>query len=221
MRILIFPVNTTEARYLAKGLIEIGHSVEVVGAASERESACARETFDVVIRVTDVLCETDWIDERIAPWRVCASDAVTVIFRTRGERVHDVRMVPGTHAVFDMATSFHEFHEAIVSLHRELSPLRASRLDALDTKSSTYRAGGKICRLTRQELLLMECLLRDGADPVTWERIMRYVWPGRRDVRRTNLTIVASRLRSKLQQARFEANLIAVRGVGYRFAPTC
>ena len=86
----------------------------------------------------------------------------------------------------------------------------------LDLKARVARRGDRVVHFTPSEWRLVEFLIRHQGQILTRPQIMHYVWSHDEAVKRSQVDVVVSHVRRKLQQ-RSEPDLIeTVRGVGYR-----
>lgn len=93
-------------------------------------------------------------------------------------------------------------------------PVRIGRLSFdLSTRSATVE--GRPIVFRQKELVLLEALARRVGRIVERETLISEIWGFDDDVRPHALTIIASRLRSRLEEAGAGVELQMVRGVGY------
>ncbi|RKP49723.1 response regulator transcription factor [Pararobbsia silviterrae] len=216
MRILLISAHHPDARYLMKALLEASHSVEELDDVRDGVFAATEEAFDVIVLLADTPTDSKRLQDDVAVLRGVARDVVLLAVSDRLRPEDRTALLKlGADAGFERPVSFLEFNERMKRLLRMRSPRLFSRLSALDAETLTYAHDACRCKLTRHEYLMMECLLRAGEAAVPRDVLVRYVWPGKDDVNPSNLNLLASRLRSKIQSLGMRVRLVAVPSVGY------
>jgi len=64
----------------------------------------------------------------------------------------------------------------------------------------------------------VECLLRQINAPVAREHLIRYAWPDKEVVEPSSVNLVVSRLRRRLEQFGFDAQVETVSRFGYQIS---
>jgi len=95
------------------------------------------------------------------------------------------------------------------------SPAEAGALD-VDTRSRRVRVGGEEIALTPKEFDLLALLHAMAGAVLTREDLMSQVWDEHWFGSTKTLDVTIGRLRQKLQQAGANAEVVTVRGVGFR-----
>lgn len=93
-------------------------------------------------------------------------------------------------------------------------PVRIGRL-AFDLATRAATVDGKPAMFRQKELVLLEALVRRAGRIVERETLISEIWGFDDDVQPHALTIIASRLRSRLEEVGAGLDLQMVRGVGY------
>jgi len=219
MRILVIEDDAETRDYIAQGLREDGHAVDVAANGREGLLAAAAGGHDVLV-----------VDRRLPPpdglaivRTLRASGIQTpVLFLTTMAGVDD--RVEGLQAGGDdyLVKPF-AFSELLARLHAlarrpPLSPeptvLRAGDLEMDLVRRRVARAGRAI-DLQPREFRLLEYLLRNAGRVVTRTMLLEHVWDFHFDPRTNVVETNMSRLRAKVDKP-FETELIrTVRGAGY------
>jgi len=91
-----------------------------------------------------------------------------------------------------------------------------SNLLRLDDETHRLAEGSRVVTLSVGEYLFVKRLMRGLHRPVSREQLISYAWPDREDVEPATVGLVASRVRRKMQEARFDAFIETVPRFGYR-----
>jgi len=221
MRILLISPSRVESAYLHKALRESAHSLQVTDDIHDGLYLASQDSFDAILAVAlDPDATTSLIAALPDLARLPGGPAVlTVLGRANAaERVRMLRA--GADACFVQPYSFIEMQERMLALYRG-SPRSVSdaatgaslRLDAA-TREMVER--DKRLPLTKREFLLVECLLRQVNAPVARDNLIRYAWPEKDDVDPSSVNLVVSRLRRRLEQDGFDAQIETVSRFGYQ-----
>ena len=70
--------------------------------------------------------------------------------------------------------------------------------------------------LTRNELLILSCLMEQPSCPVSREELMRRLWQDEHYIDDNTLTVNITRLRKKLEEAGFDNLIVTRKGLGYQ-----
>ncbi|SHF58827.1 two-component system, OmpR family, response regulator [Loktanella atrilutea] len=222
MKILVIEDDTATGAYIAEGLREEGHSVDLIASGADGLVQGTIGTYDVMV-VDRMLPGLDGM--AVVKTLRATGNATPVLFLTAMGGVDD--RIEGLHAGADdylvKPFVFGELSARLAAIGRrpkiQDAPVTLSVADLemnLLTRKVT-RAGQPIDLLPR-EFALLECLMRRKGRVQTRTMLMETVW----DIHYDPLTNVVdthiSRLRAKIDKP-FATELIeTVRGAGYRIA---
>ncbi len=219
MHILIIEDDTDAADYLAKGLRESGHSVEVAEDGRAGLIKAAAETFDVLI-VDRMLPGLDGLS-LVQHLRTAGNTTPVLFLSALGEvddRVKGLRAGGDDYLVKPYAfaellarveTVGRRPHAAPVSTILRVADLE---LDLLGRKASR---GGQLIDLQAKEFQLLETLMRHPGQVMTRTMLLEQVWDYHFDPQTNVIDVHISRLRQKIDRD-FDVPLIqTVRGAGY------
>lgn len=217
MRILLIVPSGSDSAYLKKALAEASHSTEVIAEARDASAMCDGDVFDLLILVTEVGGDLSTVLDDLQLLGKCAADAAVVVITGKLSPESRASLLRrGADACFERPFSFLELHERVRRLGVARNELPASRLrPRLDATTHTLVEEGRVCPLTRQEFLLVECLLRGVDTAVSRDLLIRYVWPGKDEVNPSNLTLLVSRVRAKFQGHAIRHRIQSVPGGGF------
>lgn len=222
MKILLIEDNTETASYLAKGLGERGHAVDVAADGPDGLLRATTGSYDILI-VDRMLPRLDGL--KLTKMLRAADVDTPILFLTTMSGIDD--RVEGLEAGGDdylvKPFAFSELIARINALARrsqlkgrdaQASKLRVAEME-LDLLSRSVTRSGKRIDLQPQEFKLLEYLVRHAGQAVTRTMLLEHVWnlqfEPHTNVVETNL----SRLRAKIDRG-FETELIqTIRGVGY------
>ena len=220
MRLLLIEDDATLANYVAKGLRECGHVVDVFRDGKEGLYAAAEQAHDVVIL------------DRMLP----GVDGMTILQTIRATENHvPVLIVTALGEVDDRVEGLKKGGDDYLSKPFSLQELiarvealgrRHGRPRAMESLSTAglemdllrreVRAGGQLLRLTTRELQILEVLMRNAGRVVTRSMLLEGVWDYRFDPQTNIVDQHVSRLRQKLGDQASASAIETVRGVGYR-----
>ena len=220
MKILVLEDDKTTGTYIAEGLREHGHSVDLLADGTEG-------LVQAMIGVYDVL-----IVDRMLP----GLDGVALVKTLRGARNHTPVLfltalggvedrIEGLNAGGDdylvKPFAFGELSARIAALGRrpqiteEPTVLRARDLE-MNLLSRKVTRGAQVIELLPREFALLECLLRRRGRVQTRTMLLEAVWDIHFDPQTNVVETHVSRLRAKVDKP-FDTELIqTVRGAGYR-----
>lgn len=219
MRILVVEDDREAASWLAKGLSEAGHIVDVA-EDGEQGLALAREG------VHDVL-----VIDRMLP----GLDGLSLIQTLRQEGVKTPVLILSALANVDdkvtglraggddYLTKPYAFSELLARLEglarRSASEQPATRLHIgdleIDLLSRTVTRAGKKILLQPREFKLLEYLVRNAGHVVTRTMLLENVWDYHFDPQTNVIDVHISRLRAKIDKEFDKPLLHTVRGAGY------
>jgi two-component system OmpR family response regulator len=220
MKILVIEDDTATGAYIADGLREEGHSVDLIASGADGLVQATIGTYDVMV-VDRMLPGLDGMS--VVKTLRATKNATPVLFLTAMGGVDD--RIAGLHAGADdylvKPFAFGELSARIAAIGRrpkmQDDPISLTVAD-LDINLLTRKVtrAGQIIDLLPREFALLEQLMRRKGRVQTRTMLMESVW----DIHYDPLTNVVdthiSRLRAKIDKP-FGSELIeTVRGAGYR-----
>lgn len=221
MRVLLIEDDTELNTYIAKGLREQGHTVDVASDGKDGLFLATTESFDLLI-VDRMLPKLDGLTI-IKTLRASNSKVPVLILSALGEvddRVMGLKAGGDDYLVKPFA--FSELMARMDALKRRYEAETdnvTTRLEAGDLVMDLLgrkvtRAGQKI-DLQSREFKLLEYLVRHQGQVVTRTMLLENVWNYHFDPQTNVIDVHISRLRSKIDKE-FDHQLIrTVRGAGY------
>ncbi|MCK6528122.1 response regulator transcription factor [Myxococcota bacterium] len=219
MRILVVEDEPKIAGFLAKGLREEGHSVEVAGDALGARTALALAHPDLMV-VDRMLPDGDGL-ALIRELRRAGS-RIPALCLTARERVEErvEGLLGGADDYLVKPFSFDELLARIAAIARR-SGTGAERdrivVADLEIDVAAHRAsrGGEEIPLTAREFALLRYLAENAGRVLSRTRILEHVWDMRFDPGTNTVDVYVSYLRAKVDRGRERPLLHTVRGVGY------
>ena len=221
MRILLVEDDAEVARFVKKGLVEAGHTVEHAPNGRDGLFLAASEQFDVLVL------------DRMLPGGV---DGVRLVETLRGqgnrtpvlflsalnavdERVKGLKA--GGDDYLTKPFAFAELLARVEALGRrpaaEVPTTRLKVADLeLDLLSRTVTRGGKKIDVQPREFRLLEHLMRHAGQVVTRTMLLEGVWDYHFDPGTNVIDVHISRLRRKIDEEGEPPLIHTVRGAGYR-----
>ena len=219
MRILLIEDDREAAGYIARGLGEAGHVVEVAGDGETGLELAQSEQFDALI-VDRMLPRRDGLDV-VATLRGVGDTTPVLILSALGdldERVRGLRA--GGDDYLTKPYAFTELMARLDALARRLHPgqartrFRVGDLE-IDLLSRSVRRAGRSVPLQPREFRLLEYLMRHAGQVVTRTMLLENVWDYHFDPQTNVIDVHVSRLRAKIDRDFDRALLHTVRGAGY------
>lgn len=220
MKLLLIEDDETLARYVAKGLREAGHVVDVCRDGRDGLYAAAEQAHDVVV-LDRMLPGVDGITI-LQTIRATGNQVPVLIVTALGEvddRVEGLRK--GGDDYLSKPFSLQELIARVEALGRR--PHRGRPAEQLavagiemDLLRREVLAAGHEVRLTTREFQLLEMLMRNAGRVVTRTMLLEGVWDYRFDPQTNIVDQHVSRLRQKLVDNGLDNAIETVRGVGYR-----
>lgn len=219
MHILLIEDDSQQSDYLARGLREIGATVEQAADGRSGLLAASSGRPDLLI-VDRMLPELDGL-ALIRTLRAAGNHTPALILSALGEvddRVEGLRAGGDDYLVKPFA--FSELHARVEALLRRRSPQAAqTRLTvgdlSLDLLSRRVVRAGREIQLKPRELKLLEELMRHADQVVTRTMLLERVWDYNFDPQTNLIDVHISRLRGKIDKG-FDSQLLhTVRGSGY------
>jgi two-component system OmpR family response regulator len=223
MRVLVIEDDRDSAEYLAKGLRESGHSVELAGDGRDGLIRAAAEHFDVLV-VDRMLPGLDGLS-LVQHLRATGHPTPVLFLSALGEvddRVRGLRSGGDDYLVKPYA--FSELLARIESLARRPSAgvvttkLKVGDLEIDLLTRKVIRAGRSI-DLQPREFQLLETLMRHPGQVMTRTMLLEQVWDYRFDPQTNVIDVHISRLRQKVDRGFEHALIHTVRGAGYSLRP--
>lgn len=223
MKLLVVEDDATTGAYVARGLREEGHSVDLVADGRDGLIAATSNSYDVLI-VDRMLPQVDGLT-LIKTLRAAGNTTPTLFLTALGD-VED--RIAGLNAGADdylvKPFIFGELSARVAALGRRPQALEAETvLRTLDLEVTLItrqvtRAGVEIDLLPR-EFALLEHLLRRKGRVQTRTMLLEAVWDISFDPMTNVVETHISRLRAKIDRPFDEALIETVRGAGYRIKP--
>jgi two-component system, OmpR family, response regulator len=220
MKILLIEDDTETATYVATGLREHGHVVDMAASGRDGLFLASEERYDLLI-VDRMLPELDGL--RIVKTLRGADVQTPVLFLTTLVGVDD--RVEGLNAGGDdYLTKPFAFSELLARVHAlarrpravgEPTVLRVADLEFDLLRRRVTRAGQPI-ELLPVELRLLEYLMRNTGHTVTRTMLLEHVWEFHFDPKTNVVETNVSRLRAKIDKPFGRELIQTVRGSGYR-----
>jgi len=230
MRILVIEDDAATASYVAKGLHEAGHTVEVARTGRDGLFMALNEQFDAIIA------------DRMLP----GPDGLSILraLRASGDRT-PVLMVTAMGEVEQRVDGLDAGADDYLAKPFAFSELRA-RLDAMTRRGTathegeaavlrvadvelnllrrTVKRGGQPMELLPTEMRLLEFMMRHPGQVLTRTMLLERVWDFNFDPTTNVVDVHVSRLRRKLDAARPAGAegpplIRTLRGAGYVFGP--
>jgi two-component system, OmpR family, response regulator len=221
MRILLVSPSRTDSSYLHKALRESAHSLQVTDDLRDGLFLASQEAFDVILVVAGERGQADALHTLLPDFSALPSSPAMILLMGTAAPAERARMLrAGADACFVQPYSFIEIQERMAALCRGVSQRprepasdTSVRLDAL---THELVEGDRRLAVTKREYLVIECLLRQSNGPVARDQLIRYAWAEADDVDASNVNVVISRLRRKLQHHGFDAHIETVSHFGYK-----
>ena len=220
MKVLLIEDDRTLADYVAKGLRECGHVVDVCRDGKAGLYSAAEQAHDVIL-LDRMLPGVDGMTI-LQTMRAARNLTPVLIMTALGEvddRVEGLRK--GGDDYLSKPFSLQELIARVEALgRRPAATKQVDRLSAPGVEMDLLRrqvlVRGEEVRLTSREFQLLEVLLRNAGRVVTRTMLLEAVWDYRFDPQTNIVDQHVSRLRQKLGDEGAAAIIETVRGVGYR-----
>src|SRR6201996_1795307 len=224
MKVLVVEDDAETSAYVARGLKEQGHGVEVAANGRDGLFLALDQAFDVVI-MDRMLPGMDGLS-LVKSMRAGGMET-PVIFLTAlggvGERVEGLEA--GADDYLTKPFSFSELNARVNALARrppmkaEVSNLVVGALE-LNRLQRSAKLGDQALDLKPKEFALLEYLMLNADRVVTRTMLLEHVWDFHFDPKTTIVETHISRLRAKVEAARAPGlqavpQLLTVRGAGY------
>jgi len=221
MRILLVEDEPSAARFIAKGLREASHAVDVAADGTAAAERCQQNDYDAVI--LDVMLPGKDGLTLCRELRAGGSN-VPILMLTARDAV-EARVEGLDAGADDYLTKPFDFRELLARVRaltrRERRPLSPERIEirhiAIDVAGQRVWSHGREVSLTSREYALLEYLARRAGDVVSRADIAEHVWDEHYDAFSNIVDVYIQRLRRKIDDDADQAPLIRTRrGQGYQ-----
>jgi len=225
MRILVIEDDADTARFIAKGLVEAGHTVDQAGDGKHGLFLATTENYDAVV-LDRMLPHVEGLTI-LRTLRASGIETPVLVLSALGEvedRVAGLRA--GSDDYLVKPFSMTELVARLEALTRRAAGgsgapetvLRVQDLE-LDRLQRAARRGTRQIDLQPKEFQLLEFLMRHAGQVVTRTMLLEGVWDYHFDPQTNVIDVHVSRLRAKIDKGEAEPLLHTVRGAGYRLGP--
>lgn len=219
MKVLVVEDDRETAAYVARGLIEAGHVVDLAHDGDDGLHLAREGTHDVIV-CDRLLPKRDGLS-LVASLRAEGRTTPVLFLSALGQvddRVKGLRA--GGDDYLPKPYAFSELLARVEVLGRRKAPIAADtslRVGdlLLDRLARRVTRGGTEVELQPREFTLLEYLMRHAGQVVTRTMLLENVWDYRFDPQTNVVDVHVSRLRTKIDKG-FDAPLLhTVRGAGY------
>jgi two-component system OmpR family response regulator len=220
MRILVVEDDEIAAEYVRKGLMEVGHVVDLAHDGELGLEMAKAADYDALI-LDRMLPKRDGLS-LLKELRDDNDTTPVLILSALGEvdqKVEGLRA--GGDDYLAKPYSFAELLARVEAIGRRSDPtaavtkLKAGDLE-MDLLARTVSRGGQNILLQPREFRLLECLMRHAGKVVTRTMLLEKVWDYHFDPQTNVIDVHISRLRAKIDKDFDMPMLHTVRGAGYR-----
>lgn len=220
MRILLVEDEPSAARFIAKGLREARHAVDVAGDGDVAAEHCHQNDYDAVI--LDVMLPGKDGLALCRELRASGSD-VPVLMLTARDAV-EARVAGLDAGADDYLTKPFDFRELLARVRaltrRDRHPLSSDRIElqdlAIDVAGQRVWAYGREVTLTSREYALLEYLARRAGRVVGRADIAEHVWDEHYDAFSNVVDVCVQRVRRKVDRPGRASLIRTRRGQGYQ-----
>ncbi len=219
MRILVVEDDRETAGFVARGLQEEGHSVDLADNGRDGLVRAVGQEYDVAI-VDRMLPEVDG-KSIVEAMRTAGRQTPVLFLSAMAEVRHRVEgLKAGADDYLTKPFAFSELIARVEALGRRSTDLRAEtslRLADLemDLVSREVRRNDTLVDLQPREFKLLEFLMRHSGQVVTRTMLLEHVWDYHFDPQTNVIDVHISRLRQKIDKDFGAPLLLTVRGAGY------
>jgi two-component system, OmpR family, copper resistance phosphate regulon response regulator CusR len=220
MRILLVEDEPSAARFIAKGLREASHAVDVASDGIAASDRCEQNDYDAVI--LDVMLPRKDGLTLCRELRAAGSN-VPILMLTARDAVES--RVEGLDAgADDYLTKPFDFRELLARVRaltrRERRPLSRERIEirhiTIDVAGQQVWSHGREVSLTGREYALLEYLARRAGEVVSRADIAEHVWDEHYDAFSNIVDVYVQRLRRKIDGDEQVSLIRTRRGQGYQ-----
>ena len=224
MRILLVEDEPSAARFIAKGLREAKHAVDIAPDGTAASRQCQENDYDAVI--LDVMLPGKDGLAVCRDLRAAGSD-VPVLMLTARDAV-EARVQGLDAGADDYLTKPFDFRELLARVRaltrRDRRPLAPERIEvgplAIDVAGQRVWIDGRELELTSREYALLEYLARRAGEVVGRADIAEHVWDENYDPFSNVVDVYVQRLRRKLDSGDGPSLIRTRRGQGYQLSRT-
>lgn len=224
-KILVVEDDAETADYLAKGLAEEGHAVDVAGDGRQGLFLASEGSYDLVV-LDRMLPGIDGIALLRALRAASVPTPVLILsaLGSVGDRIAGLES--GSDDYLTKPFSFAELNARVNALMRR-AEAKAGPADLrivvgdleIEPLAREVRRGGRLIELKPREYKLLEYFARNADRIVTRTMLLERVWDYHFDPGTNVVDVHVSRLRRKLEEGFDRPILHTVRGAGYRLSP--
>ena len=224
MRILLVEDEPSAACFIAKGLREAKHAVDIATDGTAASRQCQENDYDAVI--LDVMLPGKDGLAVCRDLRAAGSD-VPVLMLTARDAV-EARVQGLDAGADDYLTKPFDFRELLARVRaltrRDRRPLAPERIEvgplAIDVAGQRVWIDGRELELTSREYALLEYLARRAGEVVGRADIAEHVWDENYDPFSNVVDVYVQRLRRKLDSGDGPSLIRTRRGQGYQLSRT-
>ena len=224
MRILLVEDDPHTAAFIAKGLREDGHAVDVAADGKQGLFLASTEAFDGVV-LDRMLPELDGL-ALLRTLRGAGNRVPILLLTALGDTDHRVEgLRSGADDYLVKPFAFAELSarlDGILRRSRGMDERESTRLQVadleLDLLSRVANRAGRRVELQPREFRLLEYLMRHAGQVVTRTMLLEGVWDYHFDPQTNVIDVHVSRLRQKIDHGFDRSLLHTVRGAGYRLS---
>jgi two-component system, OmpR family, response regulator len=222
LHLLIVEDDRDTREFVANGLKQAGHSVDVADNGRDGLLLASTVEFDLIV-LDRMLPEVDGLTV-VRTLRASDNHVPVLILSALGEvdqRVEGLRAGGDDYLAKPFAFSELEARvDALIRRHVPDAPTTTLTLADLqmDLIARHVKRGERLIELQPREFRLLEYLMRHAGQVVTRTMLLEHVWDYHFDPQTNVIDVHVSRLRAKIDKG-FERQLLhTVRGAGYRLA---
>ena len=217
MHVLLIEDDREAAGYIAKGLSEAGHEIDIAEDGREGLATAREGHFDAMI-VDRMLPSLDGLSI-VAALRAAKNPTPVLVLSALGDVENRVKgLRSGCDDYLGKPFTFSELLARLEALTRRSTAetkLRVADLE-MDLLARTLTRAQQPINLLPREFQLLEYLMRHAGDVVTRTMLLEKVWDYQFDPQTNVIDVHISRLRQKIDKGFAPALLQTIRGVGYR-----
>jgi len=226
MRVLVVEDESLIADFVAKGLREAGHSVDLAATGPDGLHLASTEAYDALV-LDRMLPGLEGL-ELLRDLRARGHRTPALVLSSLGDveqRVDGLR--GGADDYLAKPFAFVELMARLEALWRRRlgNPAAVTQLRVADLEMNLLkrgvRRGGEALELQPREFRLLEYLMRHAEQVVTRTMLLEAVWDYHFDPQTNVIDVHVSRLRQKIDRDRGPPLLHTVRGAGYLLGQRC
>jgi two-component system, OmpR family, response regulator len=224
MKLLIVEDDTETSCYLARGLREEGHSVDIAPNGEDALELVIRYSYDIMI-VDRTLPGMDGLSFVKAIRKQGVVSGVLFLTALGGLDDRVEGLDAGGDDYLQKPFAFAELRARVAALsRRQLSGLHPPVISVgdleIDVQKRAVTRAGQVIDLLTKEYQLLEYLARNQGRVVTRTMLLEHVWELDFDPGTNVVESHISRMRAKIDKPFERALLKTIRGAGYRFDAT-